>query len=325
MRSATISRLILLPPLTLLVGCTAQPDEPVVGLEAMSFANSEWSEPVNLGTVVNSNVADQGPALSKDGLSLYFASNRPGGRGFDLWVSQRDCDACAWGTPVNLGAVINSAADENRPALSADGHLLFFDSGRDGGKGDIDIWMSVRSDASDDFGWQAPVNLGADVNTSTTERAPSYLQSADAGPGNLYFARGRVPLGEQDIYAAAVTKDGETRGPAARVDELNDPSFNDAGATMRADGREIFFQSSRPGVLGINDLFTATRRSVHDPWSPPVNLGPPLNSTGADQQSSLSHDGRTLVWSSNRPGSLLNPSGVPSFDLWMSTRSINGH
>ena len=310
----------------LLVACETTSDPGALKLQAMSFTGSEWSEPVNLGAVVNSNVLDAAPTLSKDGLSLYFTSNRPGGfGGNDLWVSHRDCGDCAWGTPVNLGPVINSPAIENRATLSGDGHLLFFFTDRPGGHGSTDIWMSRRADPNDDFGWEPPVNLGPDVNTATAEQAPFYLQSAEDGAGNLYFARGEAPLNQQDIYVAALTRDGETRGPAVIVGELNSPSFNDAGATLRADGREIFFQSSRPGSLGINDLYTSTRRSVHDPWSPPVNLGTPMNSTGIEQQASLSHDGRTLVWASNRPGSQLNPSGAPSLDIWMSTRTPSGH
>ena len=51
---------------------------------------SDWFAPVNLGAVVNSPFNDQGPAISKDGLSLYFSSSRPGGFGVsDIWVSQR--------------------------------------------------------------------------------------------------------------------------------------------------------------------------------------------------------------------------------------------
>src|SRR5437773_4240357 len=57
-------------------------------LAAQGF--SEWSPPVNLGPTVNTGFIDAGPALSKDGLSLYFNSNRPGGYGGnDIWVSQR--------------------------------------------------------------------------------------------------------------------------------------------------------------------------------------------------------------------------------------------
>src|SRR5215471_12755514 len=51
---------------------------------------SDWSEPVNLGPVVNSHFNDQHPAISRDRLSLYISSDRPGGFGdFDIYVSHR--------------------------------------------------------------------------------------------------------------------------------------------------------------------------------------------------------------------------------------------
>src|SRR3989454_1514261 len=182
MKPLSIAKVMSLVSFTLLVACESESAPVGIRLEAMSFANSEWSEPVNLGAVVNSNVLDAAPTLSTDGLSLYFTSNRPGGfGGNDLWVSQRDCGDCGGGTPVNLGPVINSPAIENRTSLSGDGHLLFFFSDRPGGHGSTTIWMSRRADPNDDFGWEPPVNLGPDVNTATAEQAPFYLQSAEDG------------------------------------------------------------------------------------------------------------------------------------------------
>src|SRR2546426_1967538 len=319
MRNATLYRLIVLTPLTLVLACTAESDEPVVGLQAMSFANSEWSEPVNLGPPINTSSLEASPTLSKDGLVLYFTSNRPGGFGVqDLWVSRRACVECPWEEPVNLGSPIKSAAGDNGAHPSGDGHLLFFFSGRPGGQGSTDIYVSRRADPNDDFGWGPPVNLGPEVNTATADQKPWYLQSAEDGAGNLYFSRGEPTAGAQDIYYASVTRDGETRGPAVFVSELNDPTGNDAGATLRADGREIFFSSFRPVSLGGSDLWTSTRRRIHDPWDPPVHLDAPLSSTGFDQQTSLSHDGRTLIWASDRAG------GMGGLDIWMSTRTVNG-
>ena len=79
---------------------------------------SDWSTPLNLGPVINTGYNDQHPAISKDGLSLYFTSNRPGGYGADdLWVSQRTSADEAWGPPQNLGATINTGA-----ALLPSGH-----------------------------------------------------------------------------------------------------------------------------------------------------------------------------------------------------------
>jgi hypothetical protein len=127
---------------------------------------SEWSAPVNLGPVVNSPFLDAGATISKDGLSLYFSSDRPGGfGGNDIWVSQRASRESAWGLPINLGEALNTAAVEGIPTLSRDGHWLFFNSNRSGGFGLNDIWASYREHTKDDFGWQAPFNLGAGVNT----------------------------------------------------------------------------------------------------------------------------------------------------------------
>src|SRR5713226_1041346 len=64
---------------------------------------SDWSEPVNLGPVVNSEFNDQHPAISVDGLSLYISSDRPGGFGdMDIYVSHRASLDDDWGPPQNL-------------------------------------------------------------------------------------------------------------------------------------------------------------------------------------------------------------------------------
>src|SRR5215472_12767255 len=71
---------------------------------------SEWSAPVNLGPTINSGTNNQHPAISKDGLSLYYSSDRSGTVGkLDMWVSQRPSLDAEWGTPQNLGTNINSA------------------------------------------------------------------------------------------------------------------------------------------------------------------------------------------------------------------------
>lgn len=294
---------------------------PLVGvdIQAQRFGgSSEWSVPVNVGAPVNSAAGEMNAAMSSDELSLYITSNRAGGLGLtDIWVSQRDCGDCPWETPVNLGAPVNGPDVEAGPRLSIDGHLLFFQSDRPGGQGAIDIYVSRRNNPNDNFAWSDPVNLGTGVNTASLEQAAAYLQSSEDGSGNLYFNRGSV--GQQDIYYAPVTRDGETRGPAVLVPELSDPTAVDQHASVRKDGREIFIASNRAGGLGGFDLWTSTRRSVHDPWSEIVNVGAVLNTVSAEMQPSLSSDGRTLLFTSNRPG------GLGAGDLWISTRTPSGH
>lgn len=168
------------------------------------------------------------------------------------------------------------------------------------------------------MGWGPPQALGPDVNTTADENAPTYLQSAEDGSANLYFNRGDATTQAQELYIAAITRDGQTRGPAVLAVELNS-IVNDAAPTVRADGREMLFHSPRSGTLGFADLWVSTRQSIHEAWSSPVNLGAPLSTTAFDQQPSLSHDGRTLVWASDRTGS------VGGLDIWMSTRTPSGH
>jgi Tol biopolymer transport system component len=81
-----------------------------------------------------------------DGREIFITSDRSGGvGGLDLWVATREHTSDLWTTPVNLGAVVNSAADDGSPALSKDGGTLYFFSNRPGGFGGRDIWVTVRT------------------------------------------------------------------------------------------------------------------------------------------------------------------------------------
>jgi hypothetical protein len=315
--TTTSRTLVAVASVALVLGCATEADRSITGNLAADYTShfSTWSEPENLGSVINTTFNEQGPTLSNDELSLYFGSDQPGGiGGFDIWVSHRACKDCAWETPVNLGPGVNTSSDETGPGLSVDGHLLFFRSTRPGGAGLGDVYLAKRDDPKDDFGWGAPVALGPDVNTVAAEAGAEFLQSAEDGAVNLYFNRA-PPGGTADLYAAAITRGGETRGPAVLISELSDLIATDQGPTLRSDGREVFFFSTRPGGIGGADLWTSTRRSVHDPWTPPVNAGAPLNSTAAEQQPSLSSGGLTLLFASSRAG------GFGGTDIWTSTRA----
>lgn len=289
------------------------------GPQLTSFDGSPWSAPVNLGPSINTPALEQNATLSPDELSLYLISNRAGGLGGnDIWIARRASLDSPWETPVNPGAPLNSSGNEASPSFSIDGHLLAFASERAGGHGSSDVYFTHRAHTHDDFDWGPPVNLGAEVNTTAFEAGAAYLQSSEEGATNLYFVRGPNNA-DLDIYVAAVKKNGETRGPATPVSELNypTPGIVDAHPSVRKDGREVLFHSTRPGGLGLGDLYVSTRRSVHEPWSTPVNLAA-LNSSANDAQPTLSFDGRTLVFTSTRPG------GFGQSDLWMSTRTPSG-
>jgi hypothetical protein len=99
-----------------------------------------WGPPVNLGATVNSACANltcesERPAISRDNLSLYFDSNRLGSAHHHIWVSHRASVDDPWETPQSLGPPVNTGAEEFSPALSPNGHWLFFGSNRPGGCG----------------------------------------------------------------------------------------------------------------------------------------------------------------------------------------------
>jgi len=127
MPTAPIQRMLAVLPLVSLLACgrdSAGPSRVVPTQAQYSFAQSEWSAPVNIGAPINSTAGEMNAALSPDELSLYFTSDRAGGLGItDIWVSHRDCGDCLWQTPVNLGAPFNSSSQDAGPRLSIDGLL----------------------------------------------------------------------------------------------------------------------------------------------------------------------------------------------------------
>ncbi len=295
---------------------------------------SDWSDPpVNLGPVINMDrdnkgVNNQSPAISPDGLSLYFTSDRPGGFGtLDIYLSHRASLDDDWGPPQNLGPIINTnSPDQNIvPTFSDDGHRIYFCSTQSGGVasgGNTDIWVSFRKDTTDDFDWQPPTHLGSGVNTEQGQCGPTIFEDRDQHVTTLYFARCLsascavgVPVANQkaSIYASTLNDDG-TFGTAMPVDALNS-GFRDTRTAIRNDGLEMFLSSSRPGGFGGTDLWVSTRKTTQDVWSPPVNLGPKVNTGFNEAAPALSCDGTTLYFHSNRPG------GFGKTDLYVTTRT----
>jgi Tol biopolymer transport system component len=318
------TRVILSAPVALLLSTACASDGPASGIASVgsvaAIQSSDWSAPTHLPAPINSSARELGAELSPDGLSLYFGSDRAGSIAgtVDIWVSRRECEECPWGpaTPIN----INSAKSDGGPSFSPDGHLLFFSSDRPGTLGGDDLWISYRERTDDDHSWSAPINLGAGINTADHESAPAYVPALLADGSNLYFTRGANAAA--DIYRARIDRDGSVLEAGVPVTELNAAGQADAEPAISHDGREIIFASTRAGGLGQNDLWVATRRSAHDDWSAPVNLGALINTRFADLTPGLSRNGRTLLWSAAAAGR----PGLGLQDIWMATRVPgNGH
>ena len=298
-------------------------------LEIDAAGFSDWSEPVNLGPTINTSpYNDQQAALSKDGLTMFFASTRPerpddGVFDQNIWVSRRACadESCPWGTPVSLGSIFNSSVSDFAPALSRDGHQLFFASNRSTGvTGASDIWVSRRQNVHDDLDWEAPEELGPGVNTSGFEGGPSYFENDEGGGAQLYFNRNPAPVNTGgDIYVSTQAADGSW-GDAVPVTELNSAA-SEQRPSISHDGRTIYFYSNRPGSSS-DDIWVATRADVASPWTAPINLGAPIN-TAADERHPLIYShGETerLFFARN----VATPPAV-DLDLFFSTRTRGGN
>jgi outer membrane protein OmpA-like peptidoglycan-associated protein len=126
----------------------------------------EWSFPKNLGSPVNTAARETQPSLNADGRTIYFASNRPGGKGgHDIWMSERNDDE-TWSEPVNLGDSINTPGDELSPFIHQDNNTLYFSSDAHIGMGGYDIYVARRDEQGN---FTRVENLGYPINTPGDE------------------------------------------------------------------------------------------------------------------------------------------------------------
>ena len=273
-----------------------------------------FGTPINLGPTVNSISNEQAPDISTDGLELYFseyqgAPYRAGGQGqSDIWVTTRQTKDDPWGVPVNLGPVVNSVYKDEHPSISADGLSLYFGSNRTGGRGAEDLWVTTRE--TKDSPWDRPINLGSTVNSSYPDWDPDI--SADGL--SLYFADYLNPRpgghGEWDIYVATRSTLYDPWSEPMNLGPIVNSSAIDSCPNISIDGLVFFFTSARSGGSGGADIWMTTRKTQDADWEPPVNLGPLVNSSSFDAMQSISPDGDTLYFCSDRPG------GSGNVDLW---------
>lgn len=287
----------------------------VAAAQAANF--SEWGTAQKIDEIAGNNselntpFQDGCPIQSPDGLSLYMASNRPGGQGLlDIWVAHRESTDDPWGAPENLGEPVNSAADDFCPTPVRGGGLFFVSrEALPGSCGMGDIYFTRYNPT---VGWSEPRNLGCapgGPNTALDEQGPSYVENDDDA---FLFFSSSSPVVPGDIYVSHKLA-GWNFGGSTAVSGLNSPA-NDIQPNVRKDGLEVVFSSNRDGGLGAQDIWVATRNAFGAPWSTPVNVGAGVNTAAAESRPSLSKNARQLLFG-RTPG----PEGIG--DIYVSTRS----
>jgi len=126
------------------------------------LSGTEWAEEQMLGFCVDDTFDYGHPALSEDGKTMYFSSNRDGGEGgYDIWCVTYNQRAKSWGVPFNLGPTINTDKDEMFPYVSVHNGALYFSSNGHLGMGGLDVFTVEGSGTE----WTIPENLRAPLNS----------------------------------------------------------------------------------------------------------------------------------------------------------------
>ncbi len=279
-----------------------------VPLLALLFASCAGSAPpvpewpvhiVSLGPAVNSPDDDFAPTLSADGRMLVFTSSRKDRSDFFA----TSFDGSFWSPAANAGSPLNGGASQGASSLSPDGLTLFFAScQREGGVGSCDLWTSRRGSE----GWLPPTLLGPPVSTASWESQPSIAPDGRT----LFFVSDRPGgQGGLDIWEARLGSSGSwsVRNGGASINTSRD----EVSPTIAADGATLYFSSNGHGGVGGTDLFVT--RFDGQAWSPPQNMGRPINGPGDDEFCALSAEGSTLLLASRRPG------GQGGLDLYSAT------
>ncbi|HTL83394.1 MAG TPA: OmpA family protein [Bacteroidia bacterium] len=129
--------------------------------------NNVWTKPKNVGAPVNTGSWESQPSFSSDGKTLYFVSNRKGGKGgSDIWMAVLNDDG-NWSAPVDLGDNINTAGQEEAVFIHPDNQTLYFASDGHPGLGGLDLYVCRRDTVTGK--WGPATNLGYPINTYADE------------------------------------------------------------------------------------------------------------------------------------------------------------
>ncbi|KYK23615.1 hypothetical protein AYK24_07330 [Thermoplasmatales archaeon SG8-52-4] len=161
----------------------------------------------------------------------------------------------------------------------------------------VTITIFVGRKAHADFIFGEPENLGPTINSSVWEG--EFDISSDGL--ELYFGSDRPgSRGKWDIWVTRRKTEVDPWENPTNLGVLVNGSYEDFAPSISSDGLSLYFSSNRPGGSGGYELWVTKREKLEDQWGEPVNLGPIVNSSAYDAKPSLSSDGLSLFFGSNR-------------------------
>ena len=198
---------------------------------------------------INSIYTEVWPALSADGLTLYFNSDRITPGTLKIFSSHRTTLQSQFQTPDVETAF---ADNDGQPYITADGSGLYFASSVRTGAGLSDIFRAPRM-ASGAIGVPAAVIGG--VDTTADEITP--VVSGDEL--RMFFCRRALATDPCDIYTATRTAVSDGFGAATPLDGFADPALYEVPTWLSPDGCHLYLYANLPGTMGAGDLYELTR------------------------------------------------------------------
>jgi len=214
--------------------------------------DSQWGEAENLGQLINSSEEDSCPAVSADGLELYFASFRSDGiGGADIWVARRSATNEPWGLPENLEDPVNSNADEVTPSISADGLELYFtivESGIDGGETQRNFYVTKRQ--SSDAPWESFEKVGQVNDGQSCKWNPSVSSDGRLMFYCDYWDCSMDPNGSTatDLWLTMRATNDADWGEPLNLDLTVNTAFAEDSPMISPDGKTLYFSSDSDKV-----------------------------------------------------------------------------
>jgi len=247
--------------------------------------------PVNLGDSVNSERSEYYPSLTIDDSLLVFTRRGEG-------LSENFMESTLHGNSFSKAELINGDIN-NQPykgaiTVSADGDWMIFAGNFRNGFGNFDLYISYRTPD----GWSEPENLGPNVNTEFWESSPAL------SPDNhvLYFSSNRPGgYGGRDLYMCIRQSNGRW-GNAINMGPSINSAGDDAYPYIHADNQTLYYTSDGLPGYGGTDLFI-TRKNESGDWGVPENLGYPINTVENEGSITISSNGLTAYFASDRSDS----------------------
>lgn len=281
-----------------------------------------FTDVINVGPTSSVDATEFVPVVSPDGMTLYFSQSVefgqqfPGGQGDeDIWMATRSNLNQRFANVTNLGASVNSPANDHMGSVSSNGLELYFGSNR---SGNTEMYRATRLSVDEPFDNVMP--LGSGVNTDLLEGSP---RVSPDGLTLVYQVAEQLPVEDMDVWIA--TRDStDLPFDDARPMEISGVGVDDWWPSLSADGLTLFvsdwvFNNPRPGGEGQADIWVSTRESTDEPFGAPVNLDElwpesdinTIDINGAAYISPDWPDSRSrLYWMGSGPGPISGSSDI---------------